>query len=164
MRSAIPNMKIVCILFFLVLTCNARLKAQGKGLLVQDTSVSISDSLILRTITLEEAYDLHQSQTGIFVDSRSHFFYKRAHIRGSVSICYRCTDTSRVMKELPRDQLLIVYCSGPRCEQAQMLITKLLQNNFLRIYLFSGGMDAWRAAGYPIDEIDITKKTKESER
>ncbi len=128
---------------------------------VQDTVKQNSDTLILREISLEEAYELYQSKAGYFIDSRSRFFYTRAHIRDAISICYRCTDTSTVMRQMPRDQLLIIYCSGPRCDQAQMLITKLLENSFRKIYLFSGGMDAWRAAGYPIDEIAITKKTYE---
>lgn len=119
----------------------------------------IQDSLILREISLDEAYELYMTKTGLFVDSRSLFFYKRAHIRDAISICYRCTDTSSAMKAMPKNRLLVVYCGGPRCDQAQMLIRILLEQNFKNIYLFSGGMDAWREAGYPIDEIDITKKT-----
>lgn len=122
---------------------------------IQDTVQTLADSVTLRVITLEEAYALYQSNKGIFVDSRSLFFYNRAHIRGAISICYRCTDTSTVMREMPRDQLLIVYCSGPRCDQAQMLIQKLRMNQFRNIYWFKGGMDEWREAGYPIDEIEI---------
>jgi membrane protein DedA with SNARE-associated domain/rhodanese-related sulfurtransferase len=55
------------------------------------------------------------------------------------------------VKELPRDREIIVYCTCPNEASAAQVAKLLLNNGFARVRPLLGGLDAWIAAGHPVE-------------
>jgi rhodanese-related sulfurtransferase len=105
-----------------------------------------------KELSLDEAYTLFKTNSALFVDARAEFFYKASHIHDAISIFFRTAEDNPRLKEMAKDKTLVTYCGGNRCDQAHQLLEKLEDAGFTNVFIFSGGMDEWRAAGYPIDE------------
>ena len=52
---------------------------------------------------------------------------------------------------LPRGADLIVYCTCPSDKTSILVLHRALAMGFSRIKLLRGGLDAWRAKGYPVE-------------
>jgi rhodanese-related sulfurtransferase len=116
------------------------------------SSVSDSGSVKHKTISLTEAYNLFKDKQALFIDSRHPFLFKKAHIRDAVLIYFRTADTNSVFSLIDRAQPVVLYCGGPECDQANTLADIMIRKGYTGIMIFSGGMDEWRTAGYPLDE------------
>ena len=57
------------------------------------------------------------------------------------------------VRELPRDREIILYCSCPNEASAAQVAKLLINAGFVRVRPLSGGLDAWIAAGHPVDSI-----------
>ena len=56
---------------------------------------------------------------------------------------------------LPRDRTVISYCTCPD-EEASARLTQLLRHDGYDAWALAGGLPAWRAAGYPMERIEVT--------
>jgi 3-mercaptopyruvate sulfurtransferase SseA len=63
----------------------------------------------VRRITLAELRDALDKGTAIVVDTRSADNYKQSHIKGSINI--PADQIANRINELPRDKLIVAYCS-----------------------------------------------------
>ena len=52
---------------------------------------------------------------------------------------------------IPRDQDTIVYCTCPSDETSRTILHKALALKFSRVKFLKGGLDGWRAKGYPVE-------------
>jgi membrane protein DedA with SNARE-associated domain/rhodanese-related sulfurtransferase len=59
------------------------------------------------------------------------------------------------LKDLPRDREIIVYCTCPNEASAAQVAKMLLDAGFRHVRPLLGGLDAWIAAGHPVQEITI---------
>lgn len=57
----------------------------------------------------------------------------------------------------PRDEI-IVYCDCPNDASAAVVAKQLQAKGFKRVRPLSGGIDAWRAQGLPLDQISSTQE------
>lgn len=105
-----------------------------------------------KQLSIDEAYTLFKTKAALFVDARQEILYKMAHIKDAEWIYHQTAKENPKVKDIKKDQLMIIYCGGPKCEQAEHLVDELEEMGFSSVFLFPGGMDEWRAAGYPIDE------------
>ena len=66
------------------------------------------------------------------------------------------------LKDLPRDREIIVYCTCPNEASAAQVAKTLLDAGFGRVRPLLGGLDAWIAAGHPVEEIaiEVTQVTR----
>jgi rhodanese-related sulfurtransferase len=147
--------------FSVILYLKGFLLLMGSVLAVpQDTtqSGSVGNSPVVKEISLAEAYELFNNKSALFVDARQPFFFERAHIENSISVHFRKADTLGVVKTLDKRQTLVVYCGGPDCDQAHRLAKTLMLKGFMSICIFTGGMDEWRAAKYPLTETEFKHK------
>lgn len=53
---------------------------------------------------------------------------------------------------LPRGRDLIVYCTCPSDRTSRIVLHRALAMGFSRIKLLRGGLDGWRANGYPVEQ------------
>ena len=60
-------------------------------------------------ITLEEAKKAYDEGKAFIIDARAEEAYKAEHIKGSVNI--RHDNLDAMLKQIPRDKTIIVYCS-----------------------------------------------------
>jgi membrane protein DedA with SNARE-associated domain/rhodanese-related sulfurtransferase len=59
-------------------------------------------------------------------------------------------DVARLLKELPRDREIILYCTCPSEASAARVAKVLMNHGFKRVRPLYGGLDAWVAAGYGV--------------
>ena len=50
---------------------------------------------------------------------------------------------------------ILVYCSGPTCEDSHQLAVKLSEKGVKEIFVFSGGMEKWSEAGFEIEDNGV---------
>jgi rhodanese-related sulfurtransferase len=95
-------------------------------------------------ISVEEA--VAKQEAGAFVlDVREPDEWNEAHIAGATLI--PLGDLTARVNELPRDQEIVVVCrSGNRSAQARDL---LLNEGFTQVTSMAGGLNQWKAVGYP---------------
>ena len=62
-----------------------------------------------RRITPDEVRDLLKQNKAALVDVRSEVAYKTSHIKGALSIPF--SEIGERAKELPRDKMIVAYCS-----------------------------------------------------
>ncbi len=99
-------------------------------------------------ISTAQAYEKYQ-QGVFFLDIRSQAEWNQAHIAHSVLI--PLDELQSRLSELPRDKDIVVVClSGVRSQAA---VTILRRAGFYRASWMEGGLEAWQAAGYPLEGI-----------
>jgi|SRR5579859_6611068 len=52
---------------------------------------------------------------------------------------------------IPKDKDLVVYCTCPGDKTSREVWQKALAMNLLRVRFLKGGLDAWKAKGYPVE-------------
>lgn len=57
--------------------------------------------------------------------------------------------------QVPKDTTIVVYCSGPTCPQSRAAAEKLTALGFTDVRAFEGGLQAWKDAGRPLDQLAI---------
>lgn len=98
-------------------------------------------------ITPAQAYQKYQSGA-FFLDVRTQAEYDQGHIARSVVI--PLDELPNRLSEVPRGQDVVVVCrTGPRSKEGSAI---LLQAGYRRVSCLSGGLDAWRAAGYALEQ------------
>jgi rhodanese-related sulfurtransferase len=84
-----------------------------------------------------------------FIDARDISDYNAGHIQAALNVPYHDLEKYRnVLEGLPRDQAYICYCSSA-CDVSIDLAYAMAKMGFNKVYIFHGGWDEWKAAGYP---------------
>jgi rhodanese-related sulfurtransferase len=97
-------------------------------------------------ISVAQAYQKYQ-QDAFFLDVRSQREWDQVHIANSSLI--PLADLQNHLNKLPNDRDIVVVClSGHRSEEG---VTMLRNAGFTRATCMSGGLTAWKAAGYPLE-------------
>jgi rhodanese-related sulfurtransferase len=52
---------------------------------------------------------------------------------------------------LPAETDLVVYCTCPSDKTSRVVLHRALARGFLRIKFLKGGLDGWRAKGFPVE-------------
>ena len=100
-------------------------------------------------ISVVQAYQKYQ-QDAFFLDVRSPAEWDQVHIANSTLI--PLDELESHLDELPRDRDIVVVClSGHRSKEG---MTILRQAGFSRASCMTGGLTAWKAAGYPVEGIN----------
>jgi membrane protein DedA with SNARE-associated domain/rhodanese-related sulfurtransferase len=110
--------------------------------------------LRMARITVDELYGLIdagdkpvivdvRSQTGRHLDPR--------RIPGALHVPLHAVDHH--IKDLPRDREIIVYCTCPNEASAAQVAKILMNNGFRKVRPLHGGLEAWIAAGYEVEEL-----------
>ena len=97
-------------------------------------------------ISAAQAYEKYQK--GIFfLDVRSQAEWDQGHITKSTLI--PLDELQNRLNELPKDRDIVVVCrTGVRSKEG---MTILQQAGFSRAASMTGGLNAWQAAGYPLE-------------
>lgn len=107
-----------------------------------------------RTSTAENPHELSPQQAQselakgvLLLDVREKDEYTRSHIAASLWV--PLGNLSSWVQNLPQDRLIIVVCQdGVRAARGRDF---LIANGFSNVKSLSGGIDAWVAAGYPVE-------------
>jgi rhodanese-related sulfurtransferase len=105
-------------------------------------------------INVDELYRLMNAGAApVIVDVRSHTARKLdpRRIPGARHVPLQAVGESA--RELPRDRDIILYCTCPNEASAAEAAKLLMNGGFTRVRPLHGGLDAWIAAGYAVEEI-----------
>lgn len=97
-------------------------------------------------ISIDKAYSMYQNDAFV-LDVRTENEWNEYHAPGTTLI--PLDQLAARVNEVPRDRQIVVVChSGNRSQQGRDI---LLQAGFTQVTSMSGGLSAWRNAGYPIE-------------
>jgi rhodanese-related sulfurtransferase len=89
----------------------------------------------------------------LFVDAREAPEYAEGHIAGALSVPFDDAVKNPALLE-PFKQAgrpLILYCGGGDCELSKDLARNMLAAGIRKVLVFTAGLPAWKAAGYPVE-------------
>ena len=144
----------------------SRTRTPSRGRRNRWTSVQIGSAVALLVAIAAAAYFLLRPQAGLpseiqanqahamyeagasFVDVRTQAEWDQGHIARSLLIPLE--ELPDRLSEIPPDKDIVVVCrSGARSKEGASI---LRQAGFTRVTCLSGGLQAWVAAGYPIEQ------------
>jgi rhodanese-related sulfurtransferase len=105
-----------------------------------------------KSIEPEELYALLNAKEVLLYDVRQPLDFV-AHpeiIPGAIRIAPK--DIANQTASFSRDQSSVIYCTGAKEETSKMVLGKARALNFTRVRLLKGGLAAWKAKGYPVEE------------
>ena len=108
------------------------------------------------SISLERFFELHQSGKALVFDARPAFFYHLGHIPGAEHLPKGNCDEeihkreAEIMAALAAGKTIVVYCTSLTCPDART-VARHLSGFGYPASIFSGGWDAWKEAGMPIE-------------
>jgi rhodanese-related sulfurtransferase len=84
-----------------------------------------------------------------FLDARDISDFQAGHIQGAMNIPFHDFDKYKeTLEGLPKDQVYVVYCSAS-CDVSIDMAYAMAKMGFKKVYIFHGGWDEWKDAGYP---------------
>lgn len=104
-------------------------------------------------VELEELDEL-LVEGALLVDARNLAAYRISHPLGAVPMPLEelTTRLPRFLQQVPRDRVLIVYCTGFGCPDSFDLGARLLREGYRQVRVFEGGFPLWRDEGRPLAE------------
>jgi len=86
-----------------------------------------------------------------FIDARDEADFNAGSIKGAMNIPFHQLDANKSKLEgLPKDKVYVAFCSSA-CDVSIDLAYAMAHMGFTRVYIFHGGWDAWKEAGYPVN-------------
>jgi rhodanese-related sulfurtransferase len=105
------------------------------------------------TIGLDKFRAAVDSKSALILDARPSVFFEKGHVPNAINLARDdfAHDYRRLtgVLEANRDKPIIVYCSGGECHDSKLVANALLSLGFSDVTVFTGGWDAWSAAGLP---------------
>jgi membrane protein DedA with SNARE-associated domain/rhodanese-related sulfurtransferase len=116
--------------------------------------------LDMARINVEELNERMQADAApVVVDVRSATArdLERRRIPGALFV--PMGEVERHMRDLPRDAEIILYCTCPNEASAAQAARLLFRQGFRRVRPLRGGLDAWIAAGYAVEELPASAES-----
>jgi rhodanese-related sulfurtransferase len=104
-------------------------------------------------VKLANAKKFFDAGAAVFVDAREAPEYADGHIPGARSVPFDDAVRQPALLE-PFKRVgkpLILYCSGGDCELSKDLARNMLAEGIRKVLVFTDGLPAWKAAGYPVE-------------
>jgi len=100
---------------------------------------------------LNDAKACFDNKSAIFLDSRAVEDFEAEHIAGALWLGFESVeeDYQKVLGKIPKDRLLVTYCSDVQCASAIKLADALVALGHTRVVIMLEGLPGWRDAGYP---------------
>jgi rhodanese-related sulfurtransferase len=110
----------------------------------------------ISSISLEDFFMLHQSGKTLVIDARPAIFHQFGHIPGAISLPAKNCDPviarreDEIKKAVADGKTIVTYCSGLLCPDARTVAAHISGFGY-PASVFSGGWDAWKDAGMPVE-------------
>ena len=112
-------------------------------------------ALDMARISVDELYAQMRARLApLIVDVRSHDRAGSCELRripGALHVPVQ--EVGQRAGTLPRDREIILYCSCPNEASAAQAARLLMRQGFRRVRPLHGGLDAWIAAGYAVEDV-----------
>lgn len=122
----------------------------------------MEDEKSFAKITAEELYDkLSQKTDLIIIDTLPKELFDKRHLPGAQNACvFQVVFPSEVKAIVPdRDREVVLYGSSGASQDSITAAEKLVRMGYSKVFALTGGLVAWKEAGYPLmgsdaDSID----------
>ncbi|MBI5764723.1 MAG: rhodanese-like domain-containing protein [Planctomycetes bacterium] len=106
-----------------------------------ESSYGSGASEIRHDVTLVQIREYSRSGTAAFIDARPPDQFASGHIRGALNVPAGQVDSylPQVEESVSRDQLIIIYCSGPTCGSSDMVYERLAAQGYSNMRVYSDG-------------------------
>jgi rhodanese-related sulfurtransferase len=105
------------------------------------------------TVGLDQFHSAVDRKSALILDARPSVFFENGHVPGALNLARDdfAKDYRRLtgMLQSAHDKPIIVYCSGGECHDSKLVANALLSLGFSNVSVFTGGWEAWSAAGLP---------------
>jgi rhodanese-related sulfurtransferase len=105
------------------------------------------------TFGLPEFRAAVDGKRALILDARPSLFFEEGHVPGALNLSRQdfARDYRRLAPTLKTatDRPVVVYCSGGDCHDSRLVANALLTLGFSNVSIFTGGWEAWSAAGLP---------------
>jgi polyisoprenoid-binding protein YceI/rhodanese-related sulfurtransferase len=108
-------------------------------------------------ITGEQLYDkISQKADLIIIDTLPKEVFEKRHLPGAQNACvFEVVFSSEVPALVPdRDQEVVLYGSSRASHDSVTAAEKLVRLGYSKVFTLTGGLVAWREAGYPLEGND----------
>lgn len=104
-------------------------------------------------LNLLEAVDKVNEAKAVVVDVLMPEHFERRHIPGAVNACvYEVVFPDLIAAAVPdKDAPVLLYGAGPDSQDSRIAAEKLARSGYSCVNYFPGGLDEWRAEGYPLE-------------
>ncbi len=107
-------------------------------------------------IRADQAYFVFEKGMAKFVDPRDEWDFEEMHVKNAINIpVYKFSRDMLKLKNLKKDDLIIVYCEDEYCDNGIELCDSLIDLLYKNVFLYKGGIDEWQFAGYPLEGSKI---------
>ena len=104
-------------------------------------------------VNQDEMQKTASNHEALIVDARSETLYRAGHIPSAISLPRDNFDQRyqalRSTLQSHRDQTIVVYCSGLRCPDSQVVAAALKNLGYPHVRLYPGGWNDWQTAHLP---------------
>lgn len=108
-------------------------------------------------IGTDDAYQLWQMGTVVFIDARPPEEYEAGHIPAAFLVPPSSLDAGRLIDLIDPaiggvdpSQRVVVYCEGGTCDASELVAYDLQDMGFTRVHIYVDGFPAWQGAGYDV--------------
>ncbi|HVK39701.1 MAG TPA: rhodanese-like domain-containing protein [Candidatus Kapabacteria bacterium] len=114
---------------------------------------SVDAEVANREISTATAKQIFDRKAAVWFDARNADEFAEGHIPGAKHIY--ANDFQQHIPELlqmniPRDQLIVVYCGGGLCELSHDLAKNIRLLGFSKVVVYTGGTTEWTKNNYPM--------------
>jgi len=114
-------------------------------------------ALDMARISVAELHaDLHAAAPPVILDVRSGTAQSLEQRRIPGAVHMPLAEVGAHVTRLPRDRDIILYCACPNEASAAKAAKLLMAHGFTRVRPLRGGLDAWIAAGYDVEQPAAT--------
>jgi rhodanese-related sulfurtransferase len=105
------------------------------------------------SISLDEAKNLHQSNSAVFMDARPFEEFAKGHVQGAINLPWHEAEqrVMDVIADMANDAVIITYCDGDACNLSKELAMFLENLGFSKVRILVNGWSVWQNAGLPIE-------------
>jgi rhodanese-related sulfurtransferase len=111
------------------------------------------------TVGLDQFRSAVDRKDALILDARPSVFFENGHVPGALNLARDdfAKDYRRLTGVLQsaHDKPIIVYCSGGECHDSKLVANALLSLGFGNVSVFTGGWEAWSAAGLPASKGSV---------
>lgn len=124
---------------------------ERKMLVSEKVFIESSDIRPRYDITIDEIKRHQKNHTALIVDARSPDQFSEGHLKDAINLPagQKEANIARLYSEVPRDQLIIIYCSSAACESGDMVYEYLTEAGFTNMRVYKPGWQQLAVA--PID-------------
>ena len=128
---------------------------------VQHPTVKKVDRSVYKIISLDQFQRLRKEHRGLVIDARNTDEFQKGHIEGARNIPYmEAEERFEEMIMIPRDTLIIIYCTNPECHLGRGLAEFMNVMEFNNLLLYDDGWDGWVKAGLSV----VTTSSQDSSK